>query len=165
MFTTGEYRVDTVRPSLAPSMDIQVASNFERFLYYSLGRDPAKVRAAMAEFGQHGRCVFPAFDRGTFTASRCDDAAIPGLIRRVYEQYNYVIDPHTACAFADLTVGRPSVVLSTASPAKFPETIQEAIGLTPTHPTLEALKQVPIRKTKIPATVEAVKAFIQAHCV
>jgi threonine synthase len=165
MFATGEYRVDAVKPSLAPSMDIQVASNFERFLYYSLGRDPAKVRQAMAEFGRSGRCVFPDFDRGTFTASRCDDAEIPGIIRSVYQRYGYVIDPHTACAFKDLPKDRVTVVLSTASPAKFPETIGQAIGQSPTHPTLEALKSVPIRKTKIPATVEAVKSYIQSHCV
>ena len=69
-FTTGEYRVGEVLPSLAPSMDIQVASNFERFLFYSLGRDPARLRAAMAEFKTTGACRLPDFDRGTFTASR-----------------------------------------------------------------------------------------------
>jgi len=165
MFTTGEYRVDAVRPSLAPSMDIQVASNFERFLYYSLGRDGAKVRAAMQEFGSTGRCVFPQFDRDTFTASRCTDQEIPGIIRDVYERYGYIIDPHTACGFKELTPGRVTVALATASPAKFPETIKGAIGQEPTHPSLEALKSLPIRKTKLPATVEAVKSYITSHAV
>jgi threonine synthase len=165
MFTTGEYRVEPVRPSLAPSMDIQVASNFERFLYYSLGRDGARVGAAMREFGTSGRCVFPGFDRDTFSASRCTDAEIPGIIRRVFERYGYIIDPHTACAFQDGSSDRPTVALATASPAKFPDTIREAIGQAPTHPSLEALKSLPIRKTKIAATVPAIKAFIREHAV
>ena len=66
-FTTGQYRADLVRPSLAPSMDIQVASNFERFRYYCAGADPA---------------AWPEF-----TASRCTDAEIPGIIRRVYREH------------------------------------------------------------------------------
>lgn len=165
LFTTGEYRVDTVRPSYAPSMDIQVSSNFERFLYYSLGRDPARVRATMAEFQTKGRVVFPEFDRDTFSASRCTDAEIPGIIRRVYEEHRYVIDPHTACAFQEPVTDRPSVILATASPAKFPDTIQSAIGVHATHPALEALKSRPIVKTKIPATVAAIKSVIDRHAV
>src|SRR5471032_2119902 len=70
-FTTGEYRVGAVHPSLAPSMDIQVASNFERFIYYAVGRDSARVREVMATFRTNGAYVFPNFDRDTFTASRC----------------------------------------------------------------------------------------------
>jgi threonine synthase len=165
LFTTGEYRVDAVRPSLAPSMDIQVASNFERFLYYSLGGDPARLRAAMEEFRRTRRCVFPNLDRDGFSASRCSDEEIPGIIRRVYETYHYVIDPHTACAFKDHSPGRVSVVLSTAHPATFPETIERAIGRKPTHPALEALKSRPIQKVELAADLAAVKAYIKAHAV
>ena len=144
-FTTGQYRADLVRPSLAPSMDIQVASNFERFRYYCAGADPA---------------AWPEF-----TASRCTDAEIPGIIRRVYREHGYIIDPHTACAFQDLNPDRLSVVLATDSPAKFPETIRAAIGVEPTDPALEALKTRPIVKHRLPADPEAIRAFIGEHAV
>jgi threonine synthase len=165
LFTTGEYRVGDVRPSLAPSMDIQVASNFERFLYYSVGRDPARVRAIMAAFKATGRHVFPDFDRRTFSASRCTDAEIPGIIRRVHREYGYIVDPHTACAFQALDPDRVSVVLSTASPAKFPETIRDAIGLEPTHPALEALKLRPLVKHRLAATPAAIRTFIEERAI
>ncbi|HND60747.1 MAG TPA: threonine synthase [Opitutaceae bacterium] len=165
LFTTGEYRVAPVAPSLAPSMDIQVASNFERFLYYTVGRDPARVRSVMATFKAEGRYRFEGWQGGTFSASRCTDAEIPGIIQRVHRQYGYVADPHTACAFKELTPGRTSVVLATASPAKFPETIRSAIGVEPTHPSLEALKSRPVVKHRLRADPAAIKAFIAAHAV
>jgi len=165
LFATGEYRIGAVQPSLAPSMDIQVASNFERFLYYSLGRNPARVRAAMTAFQTTGRCRFPNFDRDTFTASRCTDAEIPGIIRRVYTEHRYLIDPHTACAFQDLNPERVSVVLATASPAKFPDTLRPAVGFEPTDPSLEALKGRPVVKVPMRADARAIKAFIAAHAV
>ncbi|WP_044892667.1 threonine synthase [Opitutus terrae] len=165
LFTTGEYRLGDVHPSLAPSMDIQVASNFERFLYFSLGRDATRLREVMQTFKTTGVYRFENFDRGTFSASRCTDAEIPGIIARVHRDYGYVADPHTACAFKEHNPDRVSIVLSTASPAKFPETIRKAIKVEPTHPTLEALKSVPIVKHELPATPAAIRAFIDAHAV
>jgi threonine synthase len=165
LFTTGEYRVGDVRPSLAPSMDIQVASNFERFVYLGMGRDPERVRHVMGEMKAKGFYRFADFDRDTFTSSRCDDTEIPGLIRQVHRAYGYIVDPHTACAFKDLDASRPSVVLATASPAKFPETIRAAIGIEPTHPSLEALKALPLVRHKIVADAAAIRAFIEARAV
>jgi threonine synthase len=165
LFTTGEYRIDAVAPSLAPSMDIQVSSNFERFLYYTVGRDPARVREIMATFKRTGEYRFENFDRDTFSASRCTDAEIPGIIRDVYDRYGYVIDPHTACGFADPAKDRVNVVLATASPAKFPETIRSAIGVEATHPSLEMLKTRPIVKHRLPADASAIRAFIEARAV
>jgi threonine synthase len=179
LFTTGDYSIAPVQPSLAPSMDIQVSSNFERFLYYNLGRDPARVREVMRDFKTTGRHAFENFDRDTFTASRCTDAEIPGIIRRVYRDYDYIVDPHTACAFKDILTppraqghdeiargeAAASVVLATASPAKFPDTIRAAIGIEPTDPSLEKLKTLPLVKHKIQATPAAIKSFIAAHAV
>lgn len=165
LFTTGEYRVGDVQPSLAPSMDIQVASNFERFLYFSVGRNAARVREVMETFKKTGGYQFENFDRATFSASRCTDAEIAGIIEHVHRTYGYVCDPHTACGFKEHNPDRVNVVLSTASPAKFPETIQSAIGVEPTHPTLEALKTQPIVKHKIAATPAAIRAFIDQHAV
>jgi len=165
LFTTGDYRVGAVTPSFAPSMDIQVASNFERFLYYSVGRDSVKVREIMATFKTTGGYRFEHFNRDTFTASRCTDAEIPGIIKNIYARFGYIADPHTACGFKDIAPDRPSVVLATASPAKFPDTIKAAIGIEPIDPSLEALKSMPLVKHVLPATKEAIRTFIEAHAV
>ncbi|MFP4540071.1 MAG: threonine synthase [Opitutales bacterium] len=160
LFETGVYEVGPVHPSYAPSMDIQVASNFERLLWFLEGRDPERVRAVMKAFAETGHYTFPSFDRGTFRASRVDDAGIERIIAEVYRKYDYIVDPHTACGFADLRRDRPTVVLSTAHPAKFPDTIERAIGREATHPSLDALKTKDIAMHRLAATEEAVKAFI-----
>ena len=165
LFTTGEYRIAAVAPSLAPSMDIQVASNFERFLYYSAGREPARVREIMQTFKANGVYRFEHFDADTFTASHCTDAEITGIIKHVYHKYGYVCDPHTACGFKELSRDRVSVVLATASPAKFPDVIRAAIGQESTHPSLEILKSRPIAKHPIKADPAAIKDFIEQHGV
>jgi threonine synthase len=165
LFTTGDYRLGEVRPSLAPSMDIQVASNFERFLFYRLDRDPARVREVLQTFKATGGYHFENFNPDTFTASRSSDAEIPGIIRRVHQRYGYVADPHTACGFKDLSRDRASVVLATASPAKFPDTIRRAIGTAPTHPSLEELKSKPVVKYPLRADPAAIRAFIEQHAV
>ncbi|MFT3780904.1 MAG: threonine synthase [Nibricoccus sp.] len=163
LFTTGDYSVSEVHPSHAPSMDIQVASNFERFIYFAENRDPARVRAIMAEFKKTGRYTFSNFNRDTFTASRTTDAEIADIIRQVNSKYGYVVDPHTACGFKDLAHDRTSVVLSTAHPAKFPDVIKLATGKESTHPALEALKSKRLDKHRLPATVDAVRNFIEAQ--
>jgi threonine synthase len=165
LFRSGDYRVSGVLPSLAPSMDIQVASNFERFLYYNVGRDAARVREVMQTFKSSGGYHFENFDRATFSASRCSDAEIPGIVQRVYRDFGYIVDPHTACAFKEHNPERMNIVLSTASPAKFPETIRSAIGVEPTHSSLEALKSRAVMKHLIKATPAAIREFIDRHAV
>jgi threonine synthase len=123
-----------VRPSHAPSMDIQVASNFERFVYFAEGRDPARVRHVMSEFKRTGRYVFSGFNPDSFTASRATDIDIVRLIREVDERFGYVCDPHTACGFADLDPARVSVVLATAHPAKFPRSSRTPSAASPGTP-------------------------------
>jgi len=92
-----------------------------------------------------------------------DDETIPKAISQMWQDWQYVIDPHTACAFTDMAKDRVSVVLSTASPAKFPEVVQAATGSEPTHPSLELLKSKPLQTHPLEATSEAVKAFLRAH--
>ena len=161
-FTSGDYQQGPVHPSHAPSMDIQAASNFERYLYFMLNKDQARVREVMQAMKRGDRLTFPRAP-SSFRSSRMEDAAIPQAIARVWEDHGYVIDPHTACAFTDMAPDRVSVVLSTASPAKFPEVVQQATGAEPTHPTLEALKSRPLQTHPLKAEEEAVKAFIRAH--
>ena len=165
LFTTGAYRVGDVLPSLAPSMDIQVASNFERFIYFNVGRDAARVREVMQTFKTTGAYTFPDFNRATFSASRTSDAEIASIITRVYREHGYIVDPHTACGFKELNPDRVSIVLATASPAKFPDTIRAAIGVEPTHPSLEVLKSKPIVKHLLASTPAAIRAYIDRHAV
>ena len=132
---------------------------------FSVGRDPAKVREVMDTFKRTGAYKFEQFNRDTFSASRCTDAEIPGIIQRVYRDYGYVADPHTACGFKELSADRVNVVLSTASPAKFPDTIRTAIGVEPTHPSLEALKSKPIVKHRLNADATVIRDFIHCHAV
>jgi len=164
-FTTGEYRVGAVQPSLAPSMDIQVASNFERFLYYAVDEQPELVRDIMDRIRRTGAFSFGQLDFDTFSSSAATDAEISGLIRSVHERFGYIVDPHTACGFKALNPDRVSVVLSTAHPAKFPDALQAAIGREPTHPALEELKSRPVVKHRIPADRAAIKQFITARAV
>ncbi len=163
LFTRGTYQVGPVQPSFAPSMDIQVASNFERFLYYSVGRDPARVREIMATFQRTGTYAFEHFDRDSFSASHCTDPEIAQIIGRVYREHQYLIDPHTACAFKDLAPDRVNVILATAHPAKFPDVIRNAVGLAPQHPSLEALKARPLVKHRIQGDPASVRAYVERH--
>ncbi len=163
LFATGRYRIDTVEPSTAPSMDIQIASNFERFLYSHEGGDPGRVREIMARFRQSGDYHFEAFDRGTFSASRADDDDIRKLIGQVHSRYGYIMDPHTACGFKDLPGDGTRIVLSTAHPAKFPEVVEAATGVHPTSPVLEQLKSLSPRSYRLEPTPAKVKDFILSH--
>lgn len=161
-FTSGEYRQGDVSPSHAPSMDIQAASNFERYLYFLLGEDPARVREIMSKMKSGEAVTLPA-SFGLFRASRMDDATIEKAIAQMWQDWQYVMDPHTACAFTDMRKEGVSVVLSTAHPAKFPDVVKSATGTEPVHPTLEALKSLPLETHPLIADTQAVKAFIQTH--
>jgi threonine synthase len=160
-FSSGEYKQGDVLPSHAPSMDIQAASNFERFLYFLLKQDSARVREVMAQMKSGEPVSLPKPD-ANIRSTRMDDATIEKVIAQMWKDWQYVIDPHTACAFTEMSQEGISIVLATASPAKFPEVVARATGSEPTHPTLEALKCKPLQTHPLPANVEAVKEFIAA---
>ena len=162
LFQTGKYELGEVSLSVAPSMDIQVASNFERFLYYRENGNSAKVREIMKTFKETGKYAFDDFDSNGMESSRTDDHEISDLIRQVYQQYDYIVDPHTACGFAGDFSG-PQIILSTAHPAKFPKTIAESIGQDVTHPSLETLKEREIVKYIVEPRPEAIKSFMREH--
>ena len=147
-------------------MDIQVASNFERFLYYSLGRDGARVRAVMRQIASKGGYRFPDFDRDTFIVvavhGRRDPRDHPPGAPRATATSSTRTRPAPSRAS---TQSRPSVVLATAHPAKFPDTIRAAIGIEPTHPSLEALKGLPLVRHKIVADAAAIRAFIESRAI
>jgi threonine synthase len=167
-FQTGVYQRGAVRFTITPAMDIQVASNFERYLYYLLGEDAAALRAFMAAFARDGRAALPK-PPGTadFAATAVDVADTAATIRAVYREHGYVADPHSAVGLAAArrfpALG-PTVCLATAHPAKFPEAVDEAVGAPlARHERLERLRGLPSRTTVIPASLEAVRAFIETH--
>lgn len=162
LIQTGSYQLEAVAPSLAPSMDIQIASNFERFIYYAEAQNPEKVREIISTFKATGKYVFQDFSAQHFTSSRSNDREIEQIIKEVYAKYSYVADPHTACGFAAAS-GAPELVLATAHPAKFPETIESTVGQKSQHHSLEALKQLEEVKYSVEATPAAIKAFMRQH--
>lgn len=163
LFTTGSYEVHEVNPSLAPSMDIQVASNFERFLYYAENSDSKRVREIMETFKNTGSYKFDGFNRSSFSSSRTNDGEIRRVISRVFQDYGYLVDPHTACGLTQMENQNYQVVLATAHPAKFPDTILECVGIEPKHPALEILKSRRVIKHKVSSNSVALKAFIREH--
>ncbi len=164
-FSTGEYRIGATEPSLAPSMDIQVASNFERLIYCLFNEDAARVRATLEELQTSGACRLPDFDRDVFRSSAATDADIAGNLQRAAARWGCVFDPHTACALQDLDPDRYSIVLATAHPAKFPAALLGSIGSAPTHPALEELKSRPLRKVRLPADLAIIQAYLNEHAV
>ncbi len=165
LFNTGEYNLGDVSPSVAPSMDIQVASNFERFLYYHDEKDTDRVVDQMARFKKDGKLKISNFERSNFSAVRCDDKEILANIKRAKADYDYVVDPHTACGMAGIDPEKTNVILATASPAKFPDVIKKAIGETPTNKTLEALKKKEIVNYPVDATSDAIRAFLEKNAI
>lgn len=168
-FKTGRYERGGVVKTLAPAMDIQAPSNFERYLYYRVGRDPARVRELMHTFGEDGcfelevgedGTVDPDFAAGAGTVDDC-----LATIRKYHEQHDYLLDPHTAVGVAvteRLRAGdMPTICLSTAHPAKFPEAVRQAVGRDiARHPAIEALEDKPTRCEVLPNDREAVREFI-----
>lgn len=167
---TGEMRVDTVAQSLSPSMDIQVSSNFERFLYFALEKDTQALANLMNTFKQEGHFNVPdavwQITKDTFKAIAISDDETLATIKSTYEKTGELIDPHTAVAVAAAGHLRQSadeiiVSLACAHPAKFPEAVQQATGQYPALP--EHLNDLMGRKEKftvVPASLDAVKASI-----
>ncbi|MBQ4479426.1 MAG: threonine synthase [Victivallales bacterium] len=164
-FNTGTYAKGTVHPTLSPSMDIQVASNFERYLYYRLGEDAARTKAMMMEFEQNGSITLEDADP-TFAAGRGDTASTLATIRKHYEQYGVLLDPHGAVgvtvAEANPLPGLKTLCLETAHPGKFPAAVEQALGDgTPArHESLEKLKKLPLRKALLQPTVPVIEEYI-----
>lgn len=177
-FRTGVYRPRSAEQTLAtssPSMDISKASNLERFIFELVDRDPARVLAAWRDLDEQGHFDFsadlPRFQEefgivsGTSThADRVD------TIRAVYEASEDIIDPHTAdgvfVARQHLESGVPMLVLETAKPEKFAETISEAIGVELAYSDdLRAMLDAPQHVTEMGDDAAALRAFIEEHAL
>ena len=168
----GVYAAGAARPTLSPSMDIQVASNFERALFEASGRDTQWLAQAMAQFARDRRLALPPAVltalRARYRAFAADDAAILAAIARVHRETGRLVDPHTAVGIASAAkidgAGAPLVVLATAHPAKFPDAVARATGVSaPLPPRLQALYDKPERYAVLPAEGRAIRGFIEAR--
>ena len=142
-FDTGIYEKGEVHQSVSPSMDIQLASNFERYLYYRVNEDGDKCRQLMEELKASGRLEFD-LSSDIISAMKCDTETTLKTIREYNEKFDYVLDPHTATGVhvADSLAAQEEIIcLATAHSGKFPESIKLACGEElGAHPVLEALK-------------------------
>jgi threonine synthase len=166
---TGRYETGSVTPTISPSMDIQVSSNFERLLFEALDRDGKAVNTLMQGLAQSGAFTIPepalAAIRADFFAATTDEAATRAAIRETYRKTGYLLDPHTAVG---VNVGQrfaaggvPMVTLATAHPAKFPAAVHEATGIEPALPDYMAdLYSRPERYEILDNDAAAVEAFI-----
>ena len=131
----GEYKPDDVKPSLSPSMDIQVASNFERLLFYIVGEDSDKVNSMMNSLHDKGFFQLNKNEineiKKDFLAVKVSDKETLSIIKEVYEKNQFILDPHTATAFGAIKENNDIsnlVALGTAHPYKFFETVKKATG-------------------------------------
>jgi threonine synthase len=168
----GVYESGDAHPTLSPSMDIQVASNFERALFEACDRDSAWTAAAMNDFARNRRLAIPqevlARLRARYSAFAEDDAATLAAIRTTYDETGRIIDPHTGVAMAaarELRDARgPVVILSTAHPAKFPDAVVRAIGSAPPVPArLAGLESLPERVETLPGNLPLIRDFISSR--
>ena len=168
--STGDYEIRDVTATTSPSMDIQISSNFERLLFETCGRDAQKIRSLMGSLAQSRRFTVPADAlaqmRALFTADRASEQESAATIRAWMKEAGYCADPHTAVALAvaeketrDPSV--PMVVLSTAHPAKFPDAVAAACGVTPALPDwLSDLPKKTERVTVLPVDQGQIEKFV-----
>ena len=171
--STGDYSAGTVTPTAAPSMDIQVSSNFERLLFDVGGRDGHAMAAQMAGFEASRAMALTNAQRegasGLFTSFRADPDEMAHAIRWGWEAAGELIDPHTAIGLhaarvAGIDPAVPVVTLATAHAAKFPEAVERATGHRPLLPDrIGDLFEREERCTDLPGDYDAVAAFIAAH--
>ena len=176
-FRTGIYRVRTsqnTHETSSPSMDISKASNFERFVFDLLGRDAAHTKALFYDqlntqgyFDLSGNEAFQsAATTYGFLSGKSTHANRLATIQNVYAEFNDIIDTHTAdgvkVAREHQVPGVPMIVLETALPIKFAETIEEALGrLPPRPPQFEGIEALPKRVQLMPPDVDQIKAYIE----
>ena len=172
LLETGRLETRGVVPTLSPSMDIQISSNLERLLFELYGRDPERTARELAGFARDGlaharRRRRSRRVRELFEAASLDDDATLEAMRDEYRRSGTLLDPHTAVG---LTAGRaragardmPLVALATAHPAKFPEAVERATGISPAlPPALADLHERPERSERVAADAEAVRRLVE----
>lgn len=166
----GDYSLGDVVPTVSPSMDIQLASNFERYLFYLFDENPARVRDAFVELTQTGRIAFSSNElsrvREEFLSRSVNQAETLETIAAFHKATGYLLDPHTAVGVRAAQELVPAdatpVCLATAHPAKFGEAVEQATGIAPPFPqTLAGIDRLPSRCAVLEADRATIKAFIE----
>ena len=165
---SGDYKTNGVKPSISPSMDIQVSSNFERALFDAYGRDGRAVGHLMADLKAGGFQISQgalAMLRDTFASGRCSEDETVATIRRIYAETGEVLCPHSAVGVkvAEALLGpTPMITLATAHPAKFPDAVEAAMGTRPALPArMGDLFDRPERMTRVPNDLAALQALVR----
>jgi threonine synthase len=168
----NDMSIAEVEPSLSPSMDIQVSSNFERLLFELLERDSGATATAMVDFRRTGKLCVPDAAwrrcRTVFHGFRLDDVGTAREIARLHEVAGYLADPHTAIGIAAAQANPPghgvtTIAMATAHPAKFPDAIERATGTRPALPPgLADLFDREERFTVLPNDLAAIEAQVRA---
>jgi threonine synthase len=169
----GVYAVHEAQATLSPSMDIQIASNFERALFEASGRDHRWVSQSMKAFGHERRLVIPSSVltalRARYAAESVSDDQTLRTIRDAHERYGRLIDPHTAVGLAaalrlTCSADAPIVVLSTAHPSKFPETVARATGMVPPLPLRVQQSYLGTERVSVlPPDASRLRSFIETR--
>jgi threonine synthase len=170
---TGRYSRGPVVATQSPAMDIQVASNFERLYFEAVRRDGLETDRAFRAFGAEGAIDLPpqarAFMAELFAGASVSEADTARTLVSTLNQTGEQVDPHTAVGLAAATrlprhpLDGPTVVLSTAHPAKFPEAVEAALGAPPAlNAKSRGLFDKPERIDRLPADVDAVKTYVRA---
>jgi len=165
----GDYRTNGVRPSISPSMDIQVSSNFERALFDAMGRDGAAVQALMDSLKQSGGFTIPPAAMTTlqshFDSGACSEDETRATIAAELKATGELLCPHSAVGVkvAESHLGTtPMITLATAHPAKFPDAVEAATGIRPSLPPHMAdLYDRPERVTRVPNDLAALQSLIR----
>ena len=172
----GIYRRGTVVQTISPSMDIQIASNFERYLFYLYGKDHQRVKEAMEEFEKSGEITFSNDEvreaQRDFSSYSITQKETMDLISGFYKETGYILDPHTAVGvgaakkFLKERGNAQIICLATAHPCKFPEAVERAINRKPDMPdSMKALEGLPRRFEVLPPSIERVKGYIEEHAL
>ncbi len=167
---SGVYEAGEVYPTISPSMDIQISSNFERYLYYLLDEDPAQVRGLMEQMTAEGKLSVSEEKlrqvQQLFHAVAVSEEETRAQIQETYEACGYILDPHTAVGVKAAAAFPGAVCLATAHPAKFGDAVREAIGVeADPPPSLQGLMEKETRCAILEADGQVVKAFMQETLV
>lgn len=163
---SGVYAAGDVHPTVSPSMDIQVSSNFERYLYFLMDEDPGQVRELMERMAGEGRIEISEEKRADvariFVASATDEEATLEQIRLTYAESGYILDPHTAVGVRAAADYPEAICLATAHPAKFGEAVARAIGVeAPPPPSLQGLMEKQTRCEILDADAGVIRSYMK----
>jgi threonine synthase len=172
-FESHEMLTRPVVPTLSPSMDIQISSNFERLLFEMNGRDGGATSEQLQRFRSTGSLAvepdqYATWIAPTYRAHRCTDDDTLATVKRVHAETGMLIDPHTAIGVAAAEAcrepGIPVITLATAHPAKFPDAVERATGVRPPLPAHVAdLFERTERIVSLPNDLRSVEDFVAAH--